>query len=261
MFSWKEVSEPTNSKGVLGGEEAFSHEKRQGWKPVSSLGRGIELTESPFLPAGPLQRPPSGPCPPLPICPLFNPQEEGAISLDGDSSVLPPSPKGFSECLIPAAQVTPQTPSGTLGSQLTGLSLHLPQGLGVFSIGMSPIVPVGPRVLPVPPTPKPECRGRKNTGFKAPQGKVSHADLPPIVAPVKRASPTIFQSINPQVGRVLQFFLPEEGEARLHGLLDPRDNAWSVDAERRTASFRRQRRRAERGDDVGTGLGDDPDSL
>ena len=41
IFSLGEVSEPTNSKGLLGGEEAFSNEKRQGWKPVSSLKRGI----------------------------------------------------------------------------------------------------------------------------------------------------------------------------------------------------------------------------
>jgi hypothetical protein len=41
IFSLGEVSEPTNSKGLLGGEEAFSNEKRQDWKPVSSLERGI----------------------------------------------------------------------------------------------------------------------------------------------------------------------------------------------------------------------------
>jgi hypothetical protein len=32
IFSLGEVSEPTNSKDLLGGEEAFSNEKRQGWK-------------------------------------------------------------------------------------------------------------------------------------------------------------------------------------------------------------------------------------
>jgi hypothetical protein len=40
IFSLREVSEPTNSKGLLGDEDAFSNEKRQAWKPVSSLARG-----------------------------------------------------------------------------------------------------------------------------------------------------------------------------------------------------------------------------
>jgi hypothetical protein len=48
IFSLGEVSEPANSKGLLGGEEAFSNEKRQGWKPVSSLERGI-YRRSPHL--------------------------------------------------------------------------------------------------------------------------------------------------------------------------------------------------------------------
>jgi ATP-dependent exoDNAse (exonuclease V) beta subunit len=45
IFSLGEVSKPTNSKGLLGGEEAFSNEKRQGWKPVSSLERGIDQAQ------------------------------------------------------------------------------------------------------------------------------------------------------------------------------------------------------------------------
>jgi hypothetical protein len=41
IFSLGEFPVPTNSKGLLGGEEALFNEKRQSWKPVSSLERGI----------------------------------------------------------------------------------------------------------------------------------------------------------------------------------------------------------------------------
>jgi hypothetical protein len=232
--------------------------------PASPLDLGAlpELTflsDEPLFCPDALQRAPSGPCPPMPMpFPVVHPEPDLR-----QSAGLPPSPRrrDSAESVVPAAQVTPDTPSGVLGSQLSNLQLQPFASLRAFLVGMGPMLPgVASGEFLVPLTPKPDWRGiQQPTGLRAPPHVRSDADLPRVVGnKTKRQSPTILNSINPEVGRVLEFLPADGGASRV---ASPVDLAWNIDAARRTASFRGQLRRGDTSLDVGAGILDDEEEF